>query len=208
MEGGGAVAAAWTRRGPATLLTELFMQQAGADSPERLLEGLSQGELSLGPDAAPLVFQAADAGDAVAAECLTWSGREVGSLAVGVIRQLGFEALSFEVVLVGSMHNGGPRVLRADARDDPRGGAGRAFRPADRAAGGRRRAAGDGDGGVGRPSIAPPADRLNANAPGRVKLIIRSTNHRDSPPLARAGSLCAVQVGIQVGSGEPAPSYA
>ena len=107
----GAVAAAWTRRGPATLLTELFMRQAGADSPERLLEGLSQGELSIGPDAAPLVFQAADAGDAVAAGCLTWSGREVGSLAVGVIRQLGFETLAFEVVLVGSMHNGGARVF-------------------------------------------------------------------------------------------------
>ena len=107
----GAVASAWTRRGPATTLTELFMRQVGTDSLERLLEGLSQGELSLGPDAAPLVFQAADAGDAVAAECLTWSGREVGSLAVGVIRQLGFEPLSFEVVLVGSMHNGGWRVF-------------------------------------------------------------------------------------------------
>ena len=107
----GAVAAAWSRRGPATMLTELFMRQVGADSSERLLEGLSQGELSLGPDAAPLVFQAADAGDAVAAECLTWSGREVGSLAVGVIRQLGFEERSFEVVLVGSMHNGGWRVF-------------------------------------------------------------------------------------------------
>ena len=30
---------------------------------------------------------------------------------VGVVRQLGFEALSFEVVQVGSMHNGGPRLL-------------------------------------------------------------------------------------------------
>jgi len=107
----GAVAAAWSRRGLATMLTELFMRQAGADSPERLLEGLRQGEFSIGPDAAPLVFQAADAGDAVAAECLTWSGRELGSLAVGVIRQLGFEDLEFKVVQVGSMHNGGWRVF-------------------------------------------------------------------------------------------------
>jgi N-acetylglucosamine kinase-like BadF-type ATPase len=106
-----AVAAAWSRRGPATSLTELFMQRAGVTSPEHLLEGLSQGELSIGPDAAPLVFQAADAGDAVAAECITWVGRELGSLAVGVIRQLGFEMLDFEIVQVGSMHTGGWRVF-------------------------------------------------------------------------------------------------
>jgi N-acetylglucosamine kinase-like BadF-type ATPase len=107
----GAVTAAWSRRGPATSLTDLFMQRADAVSPEHLLEGVSQGELSLGPDAAPLVFQAADAGDAVAADCITWAGRELGSLAVGVIRQLGFEAPDFEVVLIGSMHNGGPRLF-------------------------------------------------------------------------------------------------
>lgn len=108
----GAVVAAWSRRGPATLLTELFLERAGATSPEHLLEGLSQGALSLGADAAPVVFQAADAGDAVAADCVTWAGRELGSLAVGVIRQLGFEDREFEVVQVGSMHNGGPRIFK------------------------------------------------------------------------------------------------
>jgi N-acetylglucosamine kinase-like BadF-type ATPase len=107
----GAVAAAWSRRGPATLLTELFIQRAGAESPAQLLEGLSQDKLSLGSDAAPLVFQAADAGDAVAADCITWVGRQLGSLAAGVIRQLGFEELEFEVVQVGSMHNGGWRIF-------------------------------------------------------------------------------------------------
>ena len=106
-----AVAAAWACRGPATLLTDLFMSQTGAGSPERLLEGLSQRELRLSAEAAPLIFQAADAGDAVAAACITWVGRELGSLAVGVIRQLGFEKLEFEVVQVGSMHNGGRRVF-------------------------------------------------------------------------------------------------
>jgi N-acetylglucosamine kinase-like BadF-type ATPase len=106
-----AVAASWARRGPTTMLTELFMGLTGADSPEHLLEGLSQGEYSIRPDTAPLIFQAADAGDAVAADCITWVGRELGSLAVGVIRQLGFEELDFEVVQVGSMHHGGPRVF-------------------------------------------------------------------------------------------------
>jgi N-acetylglucosamine kinase-like BadF-type ATPase len=106
-----AVAAAWSWRGPQTALTDLFMRLTGADSPDRLLEGLSQGEYHLGAEVAPLVFETAEAGDPVAAECITWAGRELGSLAVGVIRQLGFEALSFEVVLVGSMYHGGPRLL-------------------------------------------------------------------------------------------------
>ena len=84
-----AVAAASTAR-PGHAARRLLHGATGADSPERLLEGLSQGELSSGADAAPLVFQAADAGDAVAAECITWSGRELGSLAVGVIRPARF----------------------------------------------------------------------------------------------------------------------
>ena len=47
----------------------------------------------------------------MAADCIAWIGRELGSLAVGVIRQLGFEDLEFEVVQVGSMHNGGWRIF-------------------------------------------------------------------------------------------------
>jgi N-acetylglucosamine kinase-like BadF-type ATPase len=106
-----AVATAWSRRGPQTMLTELFMRQTRARSAEQLLEGLSQGEYHLAAEVAPLVFEAADAGDAAAAECIAWAGRELGSLIVGVVRQLGFETLAFEVVQVGSMHNGGARLL-------------------------------------------------------------------------------------------------
>ncbi len=106
-----AVAAAWSRRGPATMLTELLARQAGALSAEDLLEGLSQETYHLDAAAAPLVFAAADGGDAVAAECVAWAGRELGGLIVGVVRQLGFERLAFDVVQVGSMHNGGPRLF-------------------------------------------------------------------------------------------------
>ena len=57
------------------------------------------------------MFQLADAGDAVAAECIAWAGRELGSLACGVIRQIGIADRAFEVVLVGSLYNGGERLI-------------------------------------------------------------------------------------------------
>ena len=103
-----AVALAWTWRGPPTRLTQAFVELAGVQSVEDLLEGLTLGRIYLGADAAPVVFQVAAGGDAVAHELILWAGRELGSMAIGVIRQLGFEALSFDVVLAGSFFNGSP----------------------------------------------------------------------------------------------------
>jgi N-acetylglucosamine kinase-like BadF-type ATPase len=106
-----AVAKAWTRRGPPTALTEQFCAYAGARDAEDLLEGLSQGRYSIGAAAAPLVFAAAHAEDAVAVEVIRWAAEELASLAVGVIRQLELEREAFDVVLVGSLYNGGPLFL-------------------------------------------------------------------------------------------------
>jgi N-acetylglucosamine kinase-like BadF-type ATPase len=106
-----AVAAEYTRRGPETALTPAFIRVAGAASLEDLLDGLSQERYHIGAEHAPLVFQLADAGDPVAAECIAWAGRELGSLACGVIRQTGIAGESFEVVLVGSLFNGGERLI-------------------------------------------------------------------------------------------------
>ena len=106
-----AVAAEYTRRGPSTALTEAFMRLAGAKSLEDLLEGLSQGHYRIGSEHAPLVFRLAEAGDAVADACIAWAGRELGSLACGVIRQIDIADLAFEVVLVGSLYNGGERLI-------------------------------------------------------------------------------------------------
>jgi N-acetylglucosamine kinase-like BadF-type ATPase len=106
-----AVAAEYTRRGPATALTPAFIRVAGASSLEDLLDGLSQGHYRVGSEHAPLVFQLADAGDAVADQCIAWAGRELSSLACGVIRQIEIADLAFEVVLVGSLYNGGERLI-------------------------------------------------------------------------------------------------
>ena len=106
-----AVAKAWTRRGPPTALTEAFCRLVGASSDADLLEGLSQGWYDIGAAAAPLVFQTAEAGDPVALDVVRWAAVELASLANGVIRQLQLEDQTFDVVLVGSMYNGGLLLL-------------------------------------------------------------------------------------------------
>jgi N-acetylglucosamine kinase-like BadF-type ATPase len=106
-----AVAAGWSRRGPATRLAGAFVAHLGVRDVDALLEGLALNRLYLGAAAAPLVFQVAEAGDPVAQAVITWAGHELGDLAAGVIRQLGFERLSFEVVLTGSLFNGGERLI-------------------------------------------------------------------------------------------------
>ncbi len=50
----------------------------------------------------------AAAGDSVALEIIRWAGRELASQAIGVIRQLGIEALTFDVVQIGSLYRGSP----------------------------------------------------------------------------------------------------
>ena len=122
-EGGGAaemmaravqmVAREWTRRGPATRLSQAFVELVGAADLADLLEGLYMERYKLSASAAPLIFRVAASGDQVAQELIHWAGTELGSLAVGVIRQLGFETLDPEVVLVGSLYDGSPALIEA-----------------------------------------------------------------------------------------------
>ena len=102
------VARDWSRRGPATRLTQAFGELVGAKDAEDLLEGITQERYLTGAESAPLVFQVAARGDAVARRLIEWAGEELGSLASGVIRQIGLEACEFQVVLVGSLYDGHP----------------------------------------------------------------------------------------------------
>ena len=108
-----AISYEWARRGPATLLTPLLVQHAGLNSAAELLEGLIEGRVQLDAAQAPLVFRAAAEGDAVALDLIRWTGHELGELANCVIRQLGFEDLEFDVVQVGSLHDGSPLLTEA-----------------------------------------------------------------------------------------------
>ncbi len=101
----------WTRRGPATALTQAFIKSAGARDLTDLLEGYTENHYQVGAEAAPLVFQVAAEGDVVARELIRWAGCELGEMVNSVIRQLDFHSLEFDVVLSGSMFEGGPMLI-------------------------------------------------------------------------------------------------
>ena len=107
------VAREWSQRGPRTRLTQAFVEFTAARDAEELLEGIAQERYIVNAGAAPIVFRVASEGDLTARQAIEWAGRELGSLAVGVIHQLGFEALTFDVVLVGSLYDGGPLLTEA-----------------------------------------------------------------------------------------------
>ncbi len=102
-----AISYEWSQRGPRTSLTPAFMGYVGAMGITDFLEGLVLGRYALDAEMAPLVFQAAENGDSVAQELIIWNSRELGRSAVGIIRQLDFTNCEFEVVMIGSMFNGG-----------------------------------------------------------------------------------------------------
>lgn len=107
MRGIQAVAHEWTKRGPQTAMTKMFIDLTGAADLLDLIEGIDLERYH--PDAAwaLAVFQAAYAGDAAAREAIEWSARELGESACGVIRQLEIEKEEFEVVMAGSLFAGG-----------------------------------------------------------------------------------------------------
>ena len=110
-----AVSKSWSQRGPPTRLTDAFVELAGATDVTDLLEGLVLGRYRLSAADAPVVFRVAAEGDEVAQEIVHWAGRELGSLATGVIRQLSFEQSDFEVVLAGSVFKGSSTLIETMA---------------------------------------------------------------------------------------------
>ena len=115
-----AVSRAFTRRGPETKLTEAFIAYAGAKGAEDLLEGLFMGRYRIDTDAAPLIFRAAEEGDADCAGpgCLVWSraGRSGGRRHPPVRdRGCGFRGGADRQPVQGQ-----PGVERHHAGDDPR----------------------------------------------------------------------------------------
>jgi N-acetylglucosamine kinase-like BadF-type ATPase len=107
-----AVARQYTRRGPETDLTAAFVRAVRARGVEDLLEGLTSGRYALTASAAPIVFTEAERGDPVARDLIRWAGQELGSLATGVVRQLGLETVAFDLVLIGSLFRGGPLLIQ------------------------------------------------------------------------------------------------
>jgi N-acetylglucosamine kinase-like BadF-type ATPase len=105
------VSHAWTQRGQETGLTQVLVDYAGAKDHTDLLEGYTTGQYQIDGSAAPLIFQVAEGGDQVAQQLIHWAGSELGELANAVIRQLNFQSLEFEVIMVGSMFSGGELLI-------------------------------------------------------------------------------------------------
>ena len=102
---------AWSKRGPKTRLAEALIEHVGAKDLDDLIRGYTTWEYRIGAEAAPIVFRVAQAGDPVARELIHWAGCELGEIANAVIRQLEFENLSFDVVMTGSMFEGGSMLI-------------------------------------------------------------------------------------------------
>jgi len=88
----------------------LFVNSCGAKDAADLLEGIVLDWYSLDAGLAPKIFELAYAGDRAARDVIEWAGRELGGMAVGVIRQIEIEQQPFEVILVGSVWEGGSLI--------------------------------------------------------------------------------------------------
>jgi len=75
------------------------------------MRGYTTDEYRVGAEAARIVFRVAEEGDQAARDLIAWAGIELGEMANAVIRQLEFENLHFDVVMTGSMFDGGARLI-------------------------------------------------------------------------------------------------
>jgi N-acetylglucosamine kinase-like BadF-type ATPase len=101
----------WTKRLPKTGLADAMIEYVGAKDLEDLMRGYTTYEYHIGAEAARIVFRVAEAGDQAARDLICWAGTELGEMANAVIRQLGFENLEFDVVMTGSMFDGGAMLI-------------------------------------------------------------------------------------------------
>lgn len=90
-------------RGPPTALTAALCARAGVRDADALVEGLACRRIAPSVDWVSEVFETARAGDVVARGLIAWAGRELGESAAAVVRQLGLERETFDVVLSGSL---------------------------------------------------------------------------------------------------------
>lgn len=101
-------------RGQPTVLTSMTLQFLGVPSMEELTRRLYRGQLPEEriPELAPLVFEAAYEGDAVACEIVSRIGQEAAAAAIAMMRRAGLDKREVDVVLGGSIFRGkGPLLM-------------------------------------------------------------------------------------------------
>ncbi len=102
-----AVSHEWSRRGPHTELSDMFLQLTGAKNLDQLIEGIDLDHYLPNAAWAEDVFGVARAGDTTAKEIIAWAGHELGELACAVIRQLDLQDEAVEIVQIGGLFEGG-----------------------------------------------------------------------------------------------------
>ena len=98
---------AWTKRGPQTSLTKVFMDYAEVETEDELIEGLVMERIHLPPFLAQQIIQTAVKGDPVALQIVQKTACELALNTNAVIRQLDFQDQAFEVILIGSLFKAG-----------------------------------------------------------------------------------------------------
>jgi N-acetylglucosamine kinase-like BadF-type ATPase len=102
------IARSWTKRNSPTALADVFVSCAGARDLPDLLAGLMDGRYELEGCFAPRIFETAALGDPAAAGLIEWAGAELAEMVNAVVRQLEFQDLEFDVVMIGGMFDAGP----------------------------------------------------------------------------------------------------
>jgi N-acetylglucosamine kinase-like BadF-type ATPase len=101
-------------RGPRTTLTDRVLAAMHLDRPTELIHAVYAGGLHRYAiaDIAPVVQQAADAGDAVAADIVSRAGVELAAAATSVITRLEMRGELFPTLLAGGVFRGVPALVR------------------------------------------------------------------------------------------------
>lgn len=100
-------------RGPKTMLTEMVLDAMRLDSPMDLVHAVYAGGLHRYAIAAvaPVVQQAAAAGDAVAGDIVSRAGIELAAAAASVITRLEMRGEPFPMLLGGGVFRGAPALV-------------------------------------------------------------------------------------------------
>jgi N-acetylglucosamine kinase-like BadF-type ATPase len=110
----GAVMRAWDGRGQPTLLARLVLEDLHLATEDDILQAIYHRSMTRSQIVGftPLLFQAAEAGDAVARELVIRMGSEVGVTANAFLKRLDLVDTDAEVVLSGSVFKGkGPLLI-------------------------------------------------------------------------------------------------
>jgi N-acetylglucosamine kinase-like BadF-type ATPase len=108
-----AVVSSFDGRAPKTLLTDSICRELGISSAKDLPGVIynSDSESVEIASLARLVAEAAEAGDMTARDILAHAGRDLGELAISVIKKLGLQSEKFRVACVGSVFKSGECIL-------------------------------------------------------------------------------------------------